>query len=141
MTAQDVFAVRDRTGRVRALLHSVPLDFAVSSFTAAASTPHDANAPLWGGCVMTGHFPQNYFTLTTQRKSTFYSGILGLCPKACRGNPFPKKLVFFTLKKNRKKGNILKIDFPVPHPLPTKINFARPILELCTNPTKGLLVP
>ena len=53
MTPLDVFAVRDRTGRVRALLHSVPLDFAVSSFTAAASTPHDANAPLWGGCVMT----------------------------------------------------------------------------------------
>ncbi len=39
---------------IRDALHSVPLDFAVSDLTAAASTPHNAYAPLRGGCILTG---------------------------------------------------------------------------------------
>ena len=28
----------------------------------AVSAPHGAYAPLRGGCILTGHFPRNYFT-------------------------------------------------------------------------------
>ena len=104
VTPLDVFAVRDRTGRVRALLHSVPLDFAVSSFTAAASTPHDANAPLWGGCVMTGHFPQNYFTLTPSgTEINFLLRNIGTLSQTLPGETLSKKTGVFFIKAHQKK--------------------------------------
>ena len=38
---------------IRGLLHSVPLDYAVSSFTAAASAPHAPHGALWSGSFLT----------------------------------------------------------------------------------------
>ena len=50
---QEVPLGYDRTGRFAGALHFVPLDFAVSDFTAAASNPHDVYKPLRGGCIIT----------------------------------------------------------------------------------------
>ena len=73
VTARDVFA---------AALHSVPLGCAVSSFTAAASTPHDANAPLWGGPFLTGRMLCKVFPFDMTFLKDFF-------PLGCRGHSSP----------------------------------------------------
>ena len=66
MTAQDVFA---------AALHSVPLDYAVSEFTAAASAPHTPYGALWSGSFLTGRTLRNVTSFASLYKGCGVHGV------------------------------------------------------------------